>query len=316
MKSLKARHIEAMVAYLFLLPNLLGFLIFASLPVLVSLALSFFDAKLAPWPATLSTEFVGFGNFVKLLGLHLKDGMWVANDPKFWKFTGNTLFLMMAIPFQMFSSLILALLYNQKLRGVVVYRTLYFLPAISQGVGTLLLWQWVYNPNFGLLNSMIAKIGDMLNINLQGPNWLGSEAWAKPSLMIMGLWAVIGGHNVILYLAALQNIPKDFYDAASVDGANAWQKFWYVTWPMISPTTFFITIMAVIFGFQSGFMQAYIMTRGGPNQATTTLEYYIFKNFYEWGHVGYAATVAWFLFIVIFIITLLNWRFGGKLVHY
>ena len=313
---MKAKHREALIAYIFLLPNLLGFLIFTSLPVLVSLGLSFFDAKLAVWPNVLEANFIGFGNFVKLLGFHLDKGVWIANDPKFWKFTGNTLFLMMVIPFQIFGSLILALLMNQKLKGETAFRTIYFLPTISSGVAILLLWQWVYNPNFGLLNSMIAKLGDILHIKLQGPNWLGAEVWAKPSLMIMGLWTVVGGHNAILYLAALQNIPKDFYDAASIDGANAWRKFWSITWPMIGPTTFFITIMSVIFGFQSGFMQAYIMTRGGPNYATTTLEYYIFKNLYEWHHVGYAATVAWFLFLVIFLITLFNWRFGGKLVHY
>ena len=305
-----------MIAYLFLLPNLLGFLIFTSIPVLISLGLSFFDAQLAPWPQVLSAKFIGFGNFVKLLGFHLKDNAWIANDPNFWKFTGNTLFLMMVIPFQIFGSLILALIMNQKLRGIIAFRTIYFLPTIANGVAIYLLWQWVYNPNFGLLNSMIAKLGNILHMNLQGPNWLGSYAWAKPSLMIMGLWTVIGGHNVILYLAALQNIPRDFYDAASVDGANPWQRFWSITWPMISPTTFFITIMSVIFGFQSGFMQAYIMTRGGPNGATTTLEYYIFSNLYEWQHAGYAASIAWFVFIIIFIVTLLNWRFGGKVVHY
>ncbi|MBN1872388.1 MAG: sugar ABC transporter permease [Candidatus Omnitrophica bacterium] len=314
--NLKSRHRETLIAYLFLSPNLLGFLIFTSIPVLVSLSFSFFDSQLAPWPQVLSGKFVGFGNFVKLLGFRLQDGVWLANDPKFWKFTGNTLFLMMVIPFQIFGSLVLALIMNQKIRGIVGFRTIYFLPTISNGVAIYLLWQWVYNPNFGLLNSMIAKFGEIVNLSLKGPHWLSNEAWAKPSLMIMGLWVVIGGHNAILYLAALQNIPKDFYDAASIDGANLWQKFWYITWPMISPTTFFITIMAVIFGFQSGFMQAYIMTRGGPNGATTTLEYYIFNNLYEWHHVGYAATIAWFLFIVIFVITLLNWRFGGKLVNY
>lgn len=316
MRALKSTHREAIVAYLFLLPNFLGFLIFTSIPILVSLCLSFFDVQLAPWPQVLSGKIVGLANFVKLLGYHLKDGAWIANDPNFWKFTGNTLFLMLAIPFQIFGALILALLYKQKLRGVVVFRTVYFLPVISLGVGTFLLWQWVYNPNFGLLNSMIAKIGDILNIKLQGPHWLSSAAWAKPSLIIMCIWLYMGGHNAILFLAALQNIPRDFYDAASVDGANAWQRFWSVTWPMISPTTFFITIMSVIFGFQGGFMMAYIMTRGGPNGATTTLEYYIFKNLYEWHHVGYAATIAWFLFIFIFIFTLVSWRHGGKLVHY
>lgn len=313
--ALKARHKETVAAYVFLIPNLLGFIIFTSIPVLASLGMSLFDAQIATWPQVLSGKFVGLGNFVKMLGLHLGDGVWAANDPKFWKYLGNTLFLMMVIPFSIFGSLILALIMNQKLRGIVVFRTIYFLPTISSAVAICLLWQWIYNPNFGLLNSIIAKLGNILHVSLRGPEW-SSYAWAKPSLMIMGFWTVAGGHNVILYLAALQNIPKDFYDAASIDGASAWQKFWYVTWPMISPTTFFITIMAIIFGFQGGFLQAYIMYRGGPAGATTTLEYYIFKNFYEWGNVGYAATIAWFLFIIIFIITLINWRFGGRLVHY
>ena len=316
MRNWKARHIETSIAYLFLLPNLVGFLVFTSLPVLASLFLSFMDAQLVPWPNVLSVNFIGFANFAKLLGFHLQDGLWLANDPKFWKFAGNTLFLMMIIPIQIFSSLILAIIMNQKLKGIAAFRTIYFLPTISNGVAICLLWQWIYNPNFGLANSIITKIGSMLGVNWQGPLWLSSTTWAKPSLMMMSLWVAIGGYNTILYLAALQNIPKDYYEAAEIDGANGWQKFWSVTWPMISPTTFFITIMSVIWGFQGGFEQAYIMTRGGPNGATTTLEYYIYNNLYEWHHVGYAASVAWFLFIIIFIITIINWRFGGKLVQY
>ncbi|MDD5681337.1 MAG: sugar ABC transporter permease [Candidatus Omnitrophica bacterium] len=313
---MKAKHIEAATAYLFLLPNFLGFLIFTSLPVLASLFLSFMDAQLVPWPKVLSAHFIGFANFIKLLGFHCQDGVMAANDPKFWQFAGNTLFLMMVIPIQIFSSLALAIIMNQKLKGITVFRTIYFLPTISNGVAICLLWQWIYNPNFGLLNSMIMNIGSMFGYDWQGPLWLSSVKWAKPSLMIMSLWVAIGGYNTILYLAALQNIPKDYYEAAEIDGANSWQKFWSVTWPMISPTTFFITIMGVIWGFQGGFEQAYIMTRGGPNGATTTLEYYIYNNLYEWHHVGYAASIAWFLFIIIFIITIINWRFGGKLVQY
>lgn len=316
MRDWKAGTIESTIAYIFLLPNLLGFLIFTSLPVLASLFLSFMDAELVPWPQVLSAKFVGFDNFIKLIGFHCQDGAWIANDPKFWKFAGNTIFLMMVIPIQIFSSLILAIIMNRKLKGITVFRTIYFLPTISNGVAICLLWQWIYNPNFGLLNSMISKLGSMLGLTWGGALWLSSIAWAKPSLMLMSLWVAVGGYNTILYLAALQNIPKDFYEAAEIDGANTWQKFWSVTWPMISPTTFFITIMSVIWGFQGGFEQAYIMTRGGPNGATTTLEYYIYNNLYEWHHVGYAASVAWFLFIIIFIITLINWRFGGKLVQY
>jgi multiple sugar transport system permease protein len=127
---------------------------------------------------------------------------------------------------------------------------------------------------------------------------------------------MMGGYNMLLYMAALKGVPKDLYEAAEIDGADGWHKFWSITWPMISPTTFFIAIMAVIGGFQGGFMQAYIMTGGGPDRSTTTLEYLIYNHLYSWQHVGYAAGIAWFVFIVVFIITVFNWKFGGRLVHY
>ncbi|MDD5085787.1 MAG: sugar ABC transporter permease, partial [Candidatus Omnitrophica bacterium] len=130
------------------------------------------------------------------------------------------------------------------------------------------------------------------------------------------VWQSIGGHNMILYLAALQGIPRELYEAADIDGASEWQKFWAVTWPQISPTTFFIAIMSIIGGFQSGFDAAYIMTGGGPNGSTTTIMYYIYNNAFQWFNMGYAAAIAWFLFLIIFIFTLLYWKVGGKLVHY
>ena len=167
-----------------------------------------------------------------------------------------------------------------------------------------------------MLNNIIYWIGKFLGFNIPGPLWLNSPGWAKPSLMLMNFWIAIGGMNMILYHAALQWIPRDFYEAAEIDGANGWQKFWAITWPQISPTTFFIFLMSIIGGFQGGFMQAYIMTGGGPGGATTTIEYYIFNNLYTWQNVGYAAAIAWFLFIVIFAVSLVNWRYGGKLVHY
>ena len=303
---------ESLSGYLFLLPNFLGFLIFTSIPVLASLALSFVKWDMLSWPPT----FVGFGNFIKLLGFHITQGKLAANDPFFWKFLGNTLFLMLVIPLQIFGALALAIAMNQKIKGIVAFRTIYFLPTITNGVAICLLWVWIYNPEFGLLNSAIRGLGNFLHMPLDGIQWLTSTKWAKPSLMLMGLWIMIGGYNMILYLAALQGIPRDLYDAANIDGASNWHKFWNITWPMISPTTFFIAIMATIGGFQGGFMQAYIMTGGGPAYSTTTLEYYIFNNLYSWSHAGYAACIAWFLFVVIFIVTLFNWKFGGKLVHY
>ena len=310
--ALKARAKETLAAYLFLSPNLIGFIIFTFLPVFVSLFLSFYKWDIITWPP----KFVGMHNFIDLLGFHSESGRIIANDPKFWQYLWNTVFLMFSIPLCMMASLGLAIALNRKIKGESVFRTLFFLPSICPGVAIAILWLWILNPEFGMLNNMIYWIGKLLGFDLPGPLWLNSLGWSKPSLMLMNLWIGIGGFNMILYLAALQGIPRDFYEAAEIDGANGWQKFWAITWPQISPTTFFIFIMSIIGGFQGGFMQAYIMTGGGPGGATTTLEYYIFNNLYTWQNVGYAAAIAWFLFLVIFVVSIINWRFGGKLVHY
>jgi len=237
-------------AFGFLAPNLIGFLLFTSIPVIASLGLSFMKWDLL----SDSAEFVGIKNFIEL-----------AKDPFFRQYCWNTVYLMMAIPLGMAGSLLLAIALNQKLKGTVIFRTVYFLPTICSGVAIFMLWRLIYNPNFGFFNMMIEQLGDLVHLKLQGPNWLTDEAWAKPAFIIMSVWQSIGGYNMILYLAALQGVPRDFYDAAEVDGANGWQKFWNVTWPQISPTTFFIAIMSLIGGFQAGFDQAYIMTGGGPN---------------------------------------------------
>jgi len=309
---LKSSTKEAVAGYLFILPNLAGFLIFTLVPVIFSLILSF-----VRWDILTPPSFVGISNFIKLLGFHKEAGQLIANDPLFWKCLGNTLFLMMIIPIEIMAALGLAIAMNQKIKNITVFRTLYFLPTITNGVAICLLWAWLYNYDFGLLNSMIIKLGHFLNTPLKGIPWLTSVKWAKPSLMIMGLWIMMGGYNMILFMAALQNVPRELYEAASIDGASPWQRFWGITWPMISPTTFFIGVMAVIGGFQGGFMQAYIMTGGGPERSTTTLEYLIYNHLYSWQHAGYAASIAWFVFIFIFLITLFNWKFGGRLVqHY
>ena len=298
---LKDKTKEMIAAYGFLAPNLIGFLLFTSLPVLASLGLSFLKLDLL----TGQSEFVGLKNFADLF-----------QDPYFGKYCWNTVFLMLAIPIGMAGSLLLAVALNQKLRGTVIFRTVYFLPTICSGVAIFMLWRLIYNPNFGFLNAMITQFGNLVHLNLTGPNWLTDEAWAKPAFILMSVWQSIGGYNMILYLAALQGVPRDLYDAAEVDGASAWQKFWNVTWPQISPTTFFIAIMSLIGGFQAGFDQAYIMTGGGPNGATTTIIYYIFNNAFQWYHMGYAAAISWVLFLIIFVITLLKWRFYGRSVHY
>lgn len=298
-------------AYLFILPNLLGFLIFTSLPVLASLLLSFYEWDLIQWPP----RFVGLGNFLDL-----------GQDASFRKYVLNTLVLMTGIPVSIMLSLFLAALMNQKLRGMLAYRTVFFLPSITAGIGTYLLWMSIYNPDFGLINWVLGRIWGaadwvvgLVGIPLPafvGPRWLQDVAWAKPALIIMGVWGAMGGTNMILYLAALQNIPPELYEAAEIDGAGAWSRFWRITWPMVSPTTFFITIMGVIGGFQGGFNQAHVMTGGGPAGATTTISYYIYQNAYVWFRMGYAASIAWVLFLIVFTLTMVNWRFGQKIVHY
>ena len=311
MTKLKSYEKEAIAGYLFILPNFLGFAVFTLIPVMLSLVLSFVS-----WDMLSSAKFIGLHNFINLLGFHKETAAWVANDPLFWKCLGNTLYLMMIIPLEIMASLALALMVNHKIRGINLFKTIYFLPTITNGVAICLLWYWIYNPDFGLLNNIVINIGKALGIHTQGIQWLTSVAWAKPSLMIMGLWILMGGYNMILFLAALQGVPRELYEAAEIDGAGSWEKFWSITWPMISPTTFFVAIMAVIGGFQGGFMQAYIMTGGGPEHSTMTLEYFIYNHLYTWQHVGYAASIAWFVFVIVFLVTIINWRFGGKLVQY
>ncbi|MCD5401753.1 sugar ABC transporter permease [candidate division NPL-UPA2 bacterium] len=303
--SVKRKIREAASGYIFLMPNFLGFLLFTSGPVLFSLFLAF-----TRWDLFTPMEWVGLENFVRLLWFHREGGALVANDPRFWQYLGNTGFLMLGIPVGMAGSLFLALVMNQRLKGIVFFRTVYFLPSISIGIALFMLWRWIYNPDFGLMNSLLARIG------IEGPGWLTCTAWSKPALMIMSFWIGIGGFNMILYLAGLQGIDPELYEAASIDGAGSWQKFRHITWPMLSPTTFFIFIMSVISGFQGGFEMAYIMTGGGPAGATTTISFYIFNNAYQWFKMGYAASIAWVLFVMVFAVTILNWRLGGRVVHY
>ncbi|MDI6784729.1 MAG: sugar ABC transporter permease [bacterium] len=315
---------EAVSGYAFILPNIIGFLVFTSLPVLASFLLSF-----TQWDLLGAREWVGLKNFYNLLWFTIPPGsvqhwydyllFWKVFEPldaQFWKFLGNTLFFMFGIPLSMAGSLALALALNQKIRGRVIFRTIYFLPTITAGIATYLLWRWLYNADFGLINAFISKFGQLIGMQLTGPEWLASTAWAKPALMLMFFWAGVGGVNMILYLAGLQNVPSHLYEAADIDGASSWQQFRHITWPMLTPTTFFIFTMSLIGGFQGGFDAAYVMTGGGPAGATTTLSYYIYNNAFVWFKMGYAASIAWVLFFLVFIATILNWKYGGKRVHY
>lgn len=287
------------IPWTYLLPNAGGFLIFTAIPVVMALVLAFFR-----WDIFHAPVFVGIENFISLLGFHRDGGELLANDPEFWQYFGNTLFLMSAIPVNMFVSLLIASLLNRGLRGIGLFRTLFYLPTICGGVGMFLLWGYIFAPESGVLNQLLGLVG------IPGPDWLTDYYWAKPALMLMGLWGAMGGTNMLLYLAGLQGIPQELYEAARVDGANRVQQFFKITVPMLAPTNFFIFVMSMIHGFQGGFDAAYVLTGGGPAGATTTLSYYIYNHAFVYFNMGYAATIAMVLFALVFIITAINWRYG------
>lgn len=300
-RSAGPRDRQWLPAVCFLAPNLIGFALFTAWPVIAAGLLSF-----SSWDLLSPPRFAGLDNYVNLLGAHQTPEGWTANDPYFWQYLWNTVFLMLALPVNMLGSLLLAIFLNQKIRFSYFYRLVFFLPSVLSGVAIFYLWRWMYNPDYGLVNAMLALVG------IDGPHWLTSEWWAKPALMLMGSWLAVGGPSMILYLAALQNVPLELYEAADIDGAGPWGKFRHITVPSVAPVTFFILTMGLIGGFQSGFEMAYIMTGGGPNGATTTIGYYIYTKAYVHFEMGYAATIACVLFAIVFLVTLINWRFGKE----
>lgn len=302
----------------FLMPNFLGFAVFSALPIFFSLVISFSN-----WSLQKAEPFawIGLDNFVEL---------W--KDEKFWLYMANTGYLMLGMPLCIGGSLLLAILLTQKLRGIVVYRTLYYLPTFTSGVALMILWKALYNPDFGPINAGLEWLFGVIGLHgAQAPKWLSSTynllgidveqlrltarqfgLGARDAIIIMGIWIGIGGNNMLLYIAALSNVPQHLYEAAAMDGAGRWARFRHVTWPQLAPTTFFILVMSFIGGLQGGFEQARIMTAGGPAGTTTTISYYIYNKAFVEFQIGYASAVAWILFIIIFGITLLNWKFGSK----
>lgn len=311
------------IAILFLLPNFLGFAVFMLGPVLFSLVASFTNWNLM---RTVPLRWVGLENFVKLF-----------SSQEFWLYFINTVYLMLGMPVSIAGSLLLAAVLSRKIRGVVVYRTLFYLPSFTAGVALLILWKALYNPSFGPINVVLDHVLDWIRpfADLRPPQWLASTRnilglavehvgierrqfglGARDAIIIMGIWTTIGGANMLLYLAGISNIPQELYEAAAIDGAGKWAQFRHVTWPQLAPTTFFIVIMSFIGGLQGGFEQARVMTLGGPARTTTTLSYYIYIKAFEEFQMGYASAVAWVLFIIVFAITLVNWRFGSRYVNY
>ena len=274
------------------LPWILGFILFTGGPILFSVIISFCDYDILT-PARL----IGVGNYTWMF----------TNDPLFWKSLWNTVYMVIGVPLGMVLGLAIALLLNLKVRGVAVWRTFFYLPSIVPVVASSLLWIWIFNPNSGLLNTALASIG------IHGPNWLQSEYTSKPSLILMGLWSAGGG--MIIWLAGLKGISESYYEAAALDGAGTWQKFLHITIPLLSPYIFFNLIIGLIGTFQI-FTQAFIMTQGGPVNSTLFYAYHLFNNAFRYLHMGYAAAMAWVLFIVVFGLTIVQLSLQKHWVYY
>lgn len=285
---------EAAAGYLFVSPWIIGFLLLTLGPMIVSLYFSFTRYNIVDPP-----QWIGTANYIRLF-----------NDPLFWQSLGVTLkFAVMALPSGLVLGFILALLLNQKIPGVNLWRTLYFLPSVLSGVAVTLLWVLLFNPQLGVVNQLLGQIG------IKGPGWLNDPNWAVPSLVIMGLWGV--GQNMIIYLAGLQGVPQDLYDAAKVDGANNIHRFRYVTLPMMTPVLFYNLILGLI-GTFSYFTQVYVATggEGGPARSTLFYNLYLYQNAFKYNEMGYASAMAWVLFIVVLALTALIFRSSSVWVYY
>ena len=286
------RRKEAQAGYLFILPNFIGFMVFAVFPILAAIYLTFTDWDLAGTPS-----FTGLGNFTKM-----------AQDDLFWKSLGNTFYYsFVAVPTGVFAAFWLAILINRKMRGVLVFRVIYFLPHVTLTVAAAIVWSWLYHPEFGLFNYLLGLVG------IEGPNWLFNRNWAMPAIIIMSNWQGIG-YAMLIFLAGLQGVPQELYEAAIVDGATGWQRLRHITVPMLSPTTFFVLTTSFIAAFQ-GFDQFFVMTNGGPAFATTTLVLHVFNNGFQYFKMGYASSMATVLFLCILVITLIQWRAAKRWVH-
>jgi len=319
----KKRVREAASGYLFIAPWVAGFTLFTLGPMAASAILSF--CRYDPSAVHGTLEWVGLANYARMF----------TGDPLFWKSLSVTLrYSLISIPLQLSGGLALALLLNRHVRGIALYRTAFYLPMVLGGVAISLLWLWLFSPSQGLINIGLAKIFDFLGQDsacahllawpLQAvfgkadadsllPGWISSERGALNSLILMSCWTL--GGSMIVNLAGLQAIPKTYYEAAEIDGAGRWTRFWRITIPLLSPTIFFNLVMGVIGSFQV-FTQGLIMTAGGPNNSTCFYVLNTYRNAFEFFRMGYASALAWFLFVIILSLTLLVVRSSSLWVFY
>lgn len=329
-----ARRREAIEGYLFLLPNFLGFVIFFLIPLALSFYYSFTDFNLFKDP-----NLVGLANYEKALGFTLRPELYQetldkgkglvaavqsifdTNDPLFWTALGNTFVyafgvLVISVPI----GFLLAWLLNSKLRGMAIFRALFYIPVVAAVVGVALVWFWIYNSNSGALNGLITAVLNLINplVTLVGlaalpdPNigWLTSPDWAMPSLIVMTSWQTIG-YDMVIFLAALQGIPNYVFEAAYVDGASRWRTLRSIVIPLLAPAIFFVIVTNTISVLQI-FAEPYIMTQGGPANSTLTIVYYLYQKGFQRFQMGYGASLAWLVFGIIFVVTTIQFRISNR----
>lgn len=308
---------EAVAAALYLLPAVLILAAFRVVPILLSARMSLFD-----WGMAGPRQFLGLGNYLAVL-----------KDPVFYKSLLNTgWYILFEVPITLFLSLFIALLLNQKIRGLGIYRTIYYLPVVTSIVAVSVVWRWLFNPDRGLLNYLLSLfhisgirwLQDprglfqlILGPKVRLPYGLAGPSIALLSLVMMGVWKALG-YNIVIFLAGLQNIPKTYYEAARIDGAGWFRTFTSITWPLVSPTTYYVLVMSCIAAFET-FAQVWIMTgppAGGPLSTTKVVMYYFYENAFELWRLGYGAAVAFFAFIIILSLTILQRVFLERRVHY
>lgn len=285
---------EERAFWLFISPWLIGFIAFTGGPILASLGISFTEYSILSPP-----RFLGLGNYQQL-----------ANDDLFFKSVSNTVYFVgVGVPLGLLLAFMMALALNQKLSGQTWFRTIFYLPSVVSGIAVALLWGWLLNSDYGLINYMLNLVG------IQGPQWLFSTKWVMPALILMSLWGV--GGSMVVFLAGLQGIPEQLYEAAEIDGGGHWAKFWNVTIPMMSPVIFFNLVVTIIGAFQI-FDQVYIMTngRGGPANASLVYVLYLYRNGFEYFKMGYASALAWVLFLLILSITVFQFAVARRWVYY
>lgn len=290
-------HREALTGWLFILPCLIGFGLLTLIPILFSLVLSFTDWNFLE--GLKGIRFIGFENFIK---------MW--SDEWFTKsLVNNIVFTIVVVPCTMILSLITAVILNDKVFLKSTIRLMIFMPYISSIVAVSVVWAILYSPSYGPINSFLASLGisDL-------PGWLSSTTWALPAIIIMTIWMNIG-YNMIIYLAGLQGIPKELYEAARIDGAGPITSFFKITVPLLSSTSFFVLVTCIIQSFQV-FAAIFIMTQGGPGNATSVITFYIYQTGFSFYDMGYASAMAWVLFLIVFLVTVFQWRGQKKWVNY